>query len=203
MEIIPTEHPRALERSLSLINQERAIVFPTDTVYGLGTSVFSKSGINRLYEIKGRSQDKAIAILIGDLDQLQGIIRSLSSSAEKLASKFWPGALTLVVNKNPSLPENLSHLPTIGVRMPRHEFALSLLRLCGPLATTSANLSGQPEGKSVIDVLDQLCDRTSLILNGGTILGGIPSTVVDCTSSPVKILRKGAISEEVILAEID
>lgn len=203
MEILPIEHPRALERLLSLINQERTIVFPTDTVYGLGAAAFSKSGINRLYEIKGRSQEKAIAILIGVPDQLPAIIKDLPPSAEKLVRKFWPGALTLVVNKNPNLPENLSPLPTIGVRMPRHQFALSLLRLCGPLATTSANLSGRPEGKSVIEVMDQLCDRTDLILDGGPVSGGVPSTVVDCTASPIKILRKGAIPEEEIFAEID
>ena len=202
MEILPIEHPRALERSLAIVNRERTIIFPTDTVYGLGAAAFSQRGINYLYEIKGRSQEKAIAILIGNLDQLPAIVMDLPPSAEKLTRKFWPGALTLVVNKNPDLPENLSPLPTIGIRMPRHEFALLLLRLCGPLATTSANLSGKPEGKSVIDVMDQLGDRSDLILDGGSPSGGIPSTVVDCTSSPIKILRKGTISEEEIFTEI-
>ncbi len=202
MEILPIQHQRAMERALNFISQGKTIVFPTDTVYGLGTNVFSKRGIDRLYEIKGRTYEKAIAVLVGDLNQLNILTNDFPASAEKLAGKFWPGALTLIVGKNPMLPTNISPLTTIGVRMPDHEFAISLLKACGPLATTSANLSGEQEARSVRDVLTQLHAEPDLILDGGITPGGIPSTVVDCTTSPVNILRKGSITAKEILTAL-
>lgn len=203
MEILPTQHPRALERALSFITREKAIVFPTDTVYGLGASPFSKRAIERLYEIKGRSHEKAIPVLIGDLGQLPLVTHEFPVCAQKLARKFWPGALTLIVAKNPALPADLFPLPTIGVRMPDHEFAIALLKACGPLATTSANLSGEREASTLANVLDQLQAGPDLILDGGVTPGGVPSTVVDCTVSPVRILREGPIRAEDIFAALD
>ena len=100
--------------------------------------------IGRLYQAKERSENKAIAVLIGDVDQLGQVAGELNPAARRLAQAFWPGALTLVVPRRADLPENLSPLPTVGVRMPDHAFARSLLRQAGPLATTSANLSGGP-----------------------------------------------------------
>lgn len=202
MEIIPIDHQRAMERALDCFSRQKIVVFPTDTVYGMGTMAFSKSGIDRLYAMKGRAHTKAIAILIGSLDQLPGLLNGFPESAEILARMFWPGALTLIVKKNPSLPENISPLPTIGIRMPDHEFARNLLKASGPLATTSANLSGEPDARSVLDVLNQFDSLPDLILDGGPSIGGVPSTVVDCTCSPVKIIRQGSISEDDILAAI-
>jgi len=103
-----------------------------------------------------------------------------------------------VVAKRKNLPENISPYPTIGIRIPDHEFAIKLLKYCGPLATTSANLSGEKDACSVVDVLNQLPEGLDLLLDGGVIPAGIPSTVVDCTEFPIRILRKGAISEEEI-----
>ncbi|TLN12606.1 L-threonylcarbamoyladenylate synthase, partial [bacterium] len=98
----------------------------------------------------------------------------------------------------PSLPENLSPLPTIGVRMPNHPFALALLQQAGPLATTSANLSGLPSPVTARDVLDQLNERVDLIIDGGPCPGGVPSTVVDCTGADPRVLREGAITREML-----
>ncbi len=124
----------------------------------------------------------------------------MNALAHKLAEAFWPGPLTLVVPVHPRLPKNLSPLPTVGVRMPNHPDALALLESCGPLAVTSANLSGQENTTNAAQVYAQLAGRIPLILDGGTTPGGEPSTVVDCTSPEPAILRSGPISLEEIRA---
>jgi L-threonylcarbamoyladenylate synthase len=175
------------------------VAFPTDTVYGVAAPAFNKAGIDRLYEAKGRQNTKAISVLIGGPDQLGLITSNLGQAANRLAQRFWPGGLTLVVSRRPELPGNLSPLATIGVRMPDHAFAIALLKRCGPLATTSANLSGGVDPQNAQDVLAQLDGRVELVLDGGATPGGVPSTVVDCTLAEPAILRKGAISTEAIM----
>lgn len=192
--IIPATDPNALKICLETLKTGGLVAFPTDTVYGLGCLVNRAGSIDRLYEVKGRDTSKAIAVLIGEIDHLQQVTSGLGEIAGELAAHFWPGALTLVVPRSPSLPENLSPLPTIGVRMPNHPFALALLRQAGPLATTSANLSGLPSPVTARDVLLQLNERVDLIIDGGACPGGVPSTVLDCTGADPRILREGAIT---------
>lgn len=193
--VLPTNSPDALLMAKKVLEHNGLIAFPTDTVYGLASRLDSAKAIEGLFLAKGRDFNKAIAVLIGDVEQLSRVARELPESALKLAARFWPGALTLVVYRLPELPDNLTPGETVGVRMPDHEFARKLLRACGPLATTSANLSGQANPLSAADVENQLGGRIDLILDGGLVPGGIPSTVVDCTSPDIKILRQGAISE--------
>jgi len=126
----------------------------------------------------------------------------LSANARKLIKHFWPGGLTIVVPKKKDLPELLSAGSSIGIRMPNHNIALELLNKFGPLATTSANLSGKNNPHNAGDVLNQLNGRVPLILDGGRCPGGVPSTVVDCSTDEVRILRPGAISHEAIDAVI-
>jgi L-threonylcarbamoyladenylate synthase len=111
-----------------------------------------------------------------------------------LAAKFWPGSLTLVVPKNPRLPAAVSSLPTVGVRMPDHALARRLLEQTGPMAVTSANLSGEPNALTAAHVLAQLSGRIELVLDGGRVPGGVPSTVVDCTAAVPQILREGPVT---------
>ena len=193
-EVISIDHPDALTRALVVLQNNGLIAFPTDTVYGLAAATFSESAIELLFNAKGRDSAKAIAVLVGHVDQLSLLTMGLTVPARRLAERFWPGALTLVVPKHPALPENLSSYPTVGVRMPDHPFALALLQKVGPLATTSANLSGGANASSPSEVLAQLDGRFHLLLDGGICPGGIPSTVVDCTQDPPVILRQGAIS---------
>jgi L-threonylcarbamoyladenylate synthase len=198
-ETLSTDHPEALSRALEILQNHGLVAFPTDTVYGLAAATFSTAAIEMLYEAKSREAVKAIAVLVGDLDQLSLLTSGLTDSARRLAERFWPGALTLVVPKHAMLPENLSVYPTVGVRMPNHPFALALLRKVGPLATTSANLSGGANASTPEEVLAQLNGRFHLLLDGGTCPGGVPSTVVDCTQTPPVILRQGAVSAQDIL----
>ncbi|HQL38441.1 MAG TPA: L-threonylcarbamoyladenylate synthase [Anaerolineaceae bacterium] len=186
--------PGAIPAALTILREGGLIAFPTDTVYGLASGIDSEASIRQLFLAKGRNWTKAIAVLIGEMEQLPIVTPNLPPAALELASRFWPGALTLIVPRNIHLPALISPLPTIGVRMPNHPFALSLLRQTGPLATTSANLSGQTSPLTARDVINQLDGKVDLILDGGPCPGGVPSTVVDCTTPELRVLREGAIS---------
>jgi L-threonylcarbamoyladenylate synthase len=198
--ILPAEKPAAIESAIALLKEGEIIAFPTDTVYGLASDAFHAPGIIKLFEAKGRDSNKAISILVGSRDQVKLITSHMTKIAKKLTEKFWPGGLTVIVPRKESIPELISTTRNIGIRMPDHPIALELLRSFGPLATTSANLSGGSNPQSAIDVFDQLNGRIPLILNGGVCPGGIPSTVVDCTGVKPVVLRIGAIPEDEILA---
>jgi L-threonylcarbamoyladenylate synthase len=201
-EILPAEHPLAILHALALVQSGELVAFPTDTVYGLGASILDPQAIDRLYVVKGRDTAKAIAVLMGSIDDLPQVATNMSPIALRLAERFWPGPLTLVVSRRVGLPENLSPLPTIGVRMPDLPVALDLLDQTGPMAVTSANLSGQPSTTTARQVHAQLAGRIPLIIDGGQTPGGQPSTVVDCTRSELVILRPGPLSLETLQAAL-
>jgi L-threonylcarbamoyladenylate synthase len=192
--VIPAGQPDAIRQAAAVLEALGTVVFPTDTVYGLAASAFSFEGIQKLFQIKDREQEKSIAVLLGSLDQLSAVTDKPSPVALALGEKHWPGALTLVIPRHPEMPENLSPLPTLGVRIPDHPVALELLQTVGPLAVTSANLSGMPNTTTTAEVLTQLDGRVDLILDGGKTPGGVPSTVVDMTGEEPKVLRQGPIS---------
>jgi len=197
---LPINHPEAIHRAATLIRSGGLIAFPTDTVYGIGVSAFQTDAVERLYRVKGRSPKKAIPILLGDTEIAEQITTPLSPIVKKLTEKFWPGPLTLVLPLLSSLPENLSPTPTIGLRVPDHEFTRELLRQTGPLAATSANLSGEPSALSAYEVQAQLGGRVDLILDGGKSPGGLASTVLNCTGENPAVLREGPLSWEDIQA---
>jgi L-threonylcarbamoyladenylate synthase len=201
--ILAAEDPVSLELAQQLLLEDQLVAFPTDTVYGVGGLAFRSCAIEQLFLVKGRDTAKAIAVLLGDITALEQVTRSMGPLAERLAQCFWPGPLTLVVSRHPDLPSNLSPLPTIGVRMPDHPVALELLNRTGPLAVTSANLSGGSNAVSAQQVLDQLHGRIPLILDGGQTPGGQPSTVVDCTSDQLVILRQGPLTHSQLQAALD
>ena len=192
--VIPASQPDAIRKAAAVLEALGTVVFPTDTVYGLAASAFSFEAIQKLFQIKDREQEKSIAVLLGSVDQLSAVTADPSPAALALGEKHWPGALTLVVPRHPEMPENLSPLPTLGVRIPDHPVALALLQTVGPLAVTSANLSGMPNTTTAEEVLAQLDGRVDLILDGGKTPGGVPSTVVDMTGAEPKVLRQGPTS---------
>ncbi len=195
-ELISTEDPKAISRAAAILQSGGLVAIPTDTVYGVAALANDPQAIERIYQVKERSESKAIAVLIGELSQISRVAASQTAASRRLAEAFWPGALTLVLPRHASLPENLSPQPTIGVRMPDHAFTRRLLALTGPLATSSANLSGGPNPRNAQEVLAQLDGRIELVLDGGAAPGGVPSTVVDCTGDSISILRQGAIEPE-------
>jgi len=192
------EDPLALQLAVDLLQSGEVVAFPTDTVYGIGARADSAVAIEKLYQIKARSMDKPIPVMIADVQQLEQLAETIPDVVRRLADWFWPGALTIVLTKRSDLPENLTSLPGVGIRVPAHPFPLELLRQCGPLAVTSANLSGQPEALNASEVMAQLDGKLALIVDGGDSQGGFPSTVVDLTLGYPRILREGPISLEMI-----
>jgi L-threonylcarbamoyladenylate synthase len=201
-EVLPTSDPNALRHAADVLRHNGLVAFPTDTVYGVGALAFKAEAVQRLYIVKGRATDKAIAVLVSRTADLSKVAKELVPSAQRLAEKYWPGPLTLVVPKHPDLPAAVSALPTVGVRFPGHPVARKLLELTGPLAVTSANRSGGPNSLTAEDVLAALSGRIDLLLDGGRVPGGIPSTVVDCTSAQPVILRQGPVSAAEIEAAL-
>ena len=196
--IISQFNDSAIRETLIVIRSGGVVALPTDTVYGIACSVKNSVAIQALYQIKIRKSIMAIPVLMSDLNQIDLVAKSLNENARKLAQTFWPGALTLVVAKNESLPTNLTIHPTVGVRIPDHDWLRAILRKTGPLAATSANISGEASPSTASQVLDQLNGRIELIIDGGECKGGISSTVVDCTGEEIKILRAGGITPEQI-----
>jgi L-threonylcarbamoyladenylate synthase len=200
--ILAADSLGALEFAHQLLLNDQLVAFPTDTVYGLGALAFNPGAIDQLYLVKGRDTAKAIAVLLGNIAALGCVTASMGPLAERLAECFWPGPLTLVVRRHPVLPANLSPLLSIGVRMPDHSITLELLNNTGPLAVTSANLSGASNATTAQQVYNQLQGRIPLILDGGQTPGGQPSTVVDCTSDQLVILRQGPLTLDQLQAAL-
>jgi L-threonylcarbamoyladenylate synthase len=200
--VITADDPQSVTEALEVLRKGGLVAFPTDTVYGLGARVDDEEAIGRLYQVKKRLADNPIPVLVSTITDIKQVALSMPSSARKLAAAFWPGPLTLVVWRRSDVSILLSTESTVGVRMPDQKVALSLLDAIGPLAVTSANLSGMPNACTAEAVLDNLGGSIELILDGGETPGGIPSTVVDCTQDEPQILRAGPIHEEVIRAAL-
>lgn len=198
--LIPVTQPDAIEQALRILRAGGLAAFPTDTVYGVGALAFDSPAVESIYAAKDRPVEKAIPILIADVDDLDKVAVDVPPMARILAARFWPGPLTLVVPKQPTLPEAVSATATVAVRIPDHPVARALLRAAGPMAVTSANLSGQPSPVDAEEVMRQLNGRIPLILDGGLTPGGFPSTLVDCLGAEPVLLREGPLTKEQILA---
>ena len=196
--IISQSDPQSSTMALEIIQKGGVVALPTDTVYGIACAVTQPQAIQQLYAIKERDALKAIPVLVGDLEQAQNITSNFNAQAKMLAEHYWPGALTIIVLKKEDLPQELTVYPTVGIRMPAHDWLRELMHQSGPLAATSANLSGGASPATAGEVLEQLGSRIELIIDGGECKGGIPSTVVDCSENEPKILREGGISPQQI-----
>jgi L-threonylcarbamoyladenylate synthase len=197
-DILSAQDPEAHSQALAVLLGGGLVAFPTDTVYGVGALAFNGVAVGRIYAAKDRPLEKAISVLIADQVDLAKVTLEVPQAAARLAARFWPGPLTLVVLKHPDLPETISATPSVGVRVPDHPVARILLRAAGPMAVTSANLSGLPSPSTAHDVFAQLGGRIALIIDGGRTPGGVPSTVVDCVDVEPRVLREGPISKDEI-----
>lgn len=201
-EIVSASSFDAIPHAIEILKTGGLVAFPTDTVYGVGALAFDGKAVQSIYIAKERPVEKAVPILIGDSDELEKVGMDIPDSAHRLASRFWPGPLTILVPKRANLPEAVSALSTIGVRVPDHDIARALLRAAGPMAVTSANISGKQSPVTAEEVLEQLAERIKLIIDGGKTPGGVPSTLVDCTTPELKVLREGPISLEELLSAL-
>jgi L-threonylcarbamoyladenylate synthase len=197
-EIVSTEERNWSARAVAVIQAGGVVAFPTDTVYGIGADPFNPDAIARLYKAKGRPAGKAIPILLALTAQLPKVVKDVPIWVKPVLDAYWPGALTVVLQKDESVPDMVSSTKTIGIRIPDHPAALELLLATGPLAVTSANPSGEAEARDAYQVLDRIGTMIELIIDGGLTPGGLPSTVLDCTAQPPSILRAGPIAENEI-----
>ena len=194
-DIVPATSSDAIPRALEVLRLGGVVAFPTDTVYGIGALAFNGKAVQSMYTAKDRPLEKAIPVLIGEMDDLEQVAMDIPRKAHLLALRFWPGALTILLPKKPGLPEAVSATPFVGVRVPDHDIARALLRAAGPMAVTSANISGQASPTTAEEVFAQLGGRIELIIDGGKTPGGVPSTLVDCSGDEIRVLREGPITE--------
>ncbi len=197
--IVPVT-PEWIQEAVRALQRGEAVAFPTDTLYGLGAWTFSPAGVQRVFAIKGREATKALPLLLADVSQLPSVVAEVPEVARLLAGRFWPGALTLVLPKAPSISDLVTGgEPTVAVRVPDHPVPRELVRrLGGPITGTSANRSGAPPARTAQEVEAQLSTEVTLVLDGGMCPGGLPSTVVDCSGGVLRILREGAISRALL-----
>jgi tRNA threonylcarbamoyl adenosine modification protein (Sua5/YciO/YrdC/YwlC family) len=177
------------------------VVLPTDTLYGIGADAFSPDAVQRLLDAKGRGREMPPPVLVADVRTIDGLATDVPAYARALIERYWPGPLTLVLKAQPSLMWDLGDTGgTVAVRMPDHDVALELLAEVGPMAVSSANRTGHPASRTVIDAATQLGASVEFYHDAGPVTGGLPSTIVDCTHDEPTILRRGAIDADEILA---
>ena len=195
--ILPITDPDAIPIAMTVLKADGLIVFPTETLYGLAGRI-NETSLHKIYAAKQRPEEKAIPVLVANLVQLNLLTPPPRPAVLALVRAFWPGPLTLVLPKLAGLPPSLTPYPGLAIRMPNHAFALQLLQKTGPLAVTSANISGNPTAATAEEVHAQLGDRAALILDGGIHPGGQASTVINCQGDVPLLLREGPIPLEAV-----
>jgi len=201
-EVIHIANEKVLQRAVGVLKDGGLVAFPTDTVYGLAALPWNREAVTRLYRDKQRPSDRPIPLLLSDAGQLSRVA-VLRPRFRRLTDHFWPGGLTLVLPKTEIVSDAVSAGPNVAVRVPDLPFARELIRRAGGvLAVTSANISGQPSSITAQEVEEQLGERIDLILDGGLCRGGVPSTILDSTIHPPRMLRHGLVSEAALCAVI-
>jgi len=184
-----------IEEAAEALRGGKIIVFPTDTVFGIGCDPFNEEAVAELYALKKRPEEKSIPVLVDSIETAQEL-GEISEECLKILKKYWPGALTVVVNKKAKFAENLTNSNTIALRMPNHEDLLELIHEAGgALATTSANVSGKPPTLSYDEAYALFAESAAMVLPG-VITEGVASTVVDCTTDDFAVLREGPVRIE-------
>ncbi len=187
--------PDRVAAAAAVLRAGGLVVFPTETVYGLGANALDPVAVARIYAVKGRPAANPVIVHVADPDQVAGVAAGWPAVAQKLAAAFWPGPLTLVLPKGPAVPDLVTAGgPTVAVRCPAHPVARELIRLAGvPVAAPSANRSGELSPTTAAHAERSLGDSVDVILDGGPCPGGLESTVVDVTSTAVRLLRPGLV----------
>lgn len=195
--LMNTEHllandPKTIEHAAALLRAGGLVVFPTDTLYGLGADPFNAAAINALYRVKERAYEKGIPVLLADFKDIDNVASNIPAIAHNLLERFWPGPLTLIVPRRNTLPGNISPDENLAVRIPDNDVARAIIRAAGgALATTSANRSGEQPARNATEALRALEGLVAAVVDGGPVVVGAPSTIVDCTIDPPRILREG------------
>ena len=201
--------PEAVREAASALRAGGLVVFPTDTVYGLGVDPWNEEAVQRLFRVKGRAASKPLQLLLADAAQLQDVVAEVSDAAQRIARRFFPGGLTLVLKRRPAVPATVvAGGATVGVRVPDHTVCLEMIRAFGsPLAASSANRSGRESPSTAQEAVAQVGESVDLVLDAGPCPLGRESAVLDLSGSRPRLLREGAIPkvelEEALGAVID
>ncbi|MCM0649777.1 L-threonylcarbamoyladenylate synthase [Clostridium swellfunianum] len=192
-----------IEEAGKVIREGGLVAFPTETVYGLGANALDEEAVKKIFIAKGRPQDNPLIVHVADFN-IEFLVKEIPEIAQKLMKKFWPGPLTLLIEKSGVVPETTTAgLSTVGIRMPSNVIAKELIASAGvPIAAPSANVSGRPSPTEASRCVEDLSGRVDFILGGGVCEVGLESTIVDCTSTPPCVLRPGGITLD-MLREID
>jgi L-threonylcarbamoyladenylate synthase len=188
-----------IEEAAKIIKDGGIVAFPTETVYGLGANALNVKAVEKIFNAKGRPQDNPLIVHVSSKD-INNLVKNVPEVAQKLINKFWPGPLTIILNKKEIIPSRTSaNLDTIGIRMPDNDIALKLIELSGcPIAGPSANISGRPSPTEVERCIEDLNGRVDYIVGGERSNVGVESTIVDCTVNPPVVLRPGGITLEML-----
>lgn len=198
------EREAAIEAAALAIRRGELIVLPTDTVYGIAADAFSPDAVGALLAAKGRGREMPPPVLVSAATTLDALAVGVPAYARALVEEFWPGALTIVCRQQTSLQWDLGETRgTVAVRMPDDEIALAVLERTGPLAVSSANLSGRPAARTADEAESMLGDSVEVIVDAGASAGADASTIVDCTGAEGRILRRGAISLDALNAVLE
>jgi L-threonylcarbamoyladenylate synthase len=193
----PNQRSVGIASAVGALRSGRLVVLPTDTVYGIGADAFDSTAVAALLAAKGRGRDMPVGVLVGSWHTIEGLVYTMPDGARDLIRAFWPGALSLVVTQAPSLQWDLGDARgTVMLRMPLHPVAIELLREVGPMAVSSANVSGRPPAVEADDARDQLGDLVDVYLDAGRSQQQAASTIVDLTGDTPRILRAGPVSAE-------
>jgi tRNA threonylcarbamoyl adenosine modification protein (Sua5/YciO/YrdC/YwlC family) len=188
----PAAQEQAIAQAAAFTQAGRVVVYPTDTLYGIGVDAFNAQAINRLYAVKERPREKGIPILLSDAAMLSAVAVDIPIWVESLITGYWPGPLTLVLPRHPRLPANLAPGQTVAVRIPDHEISRRFIRAAGgAVATSSANRSGQEPAATAAAAYAAFAGTIAAVLDGGPVTHGLSSTILDCIVSPPAVLRAG------------
>ncbi|MFB7669483.1 L-threonylcarbamoyladenylate synthase [Kitasatospora sp. NPDC056138] len=191
----PVERAAGLREAIAAVRRGELVVLPTDTVYGVGADAFAPQAVARLLEAKGRGRNMPSPVLVGSPDDLDRLVDDLPGLARELVAAFWPGGLTVVARHKPSITWDLGDTGgTVAVRMPDHPVAVDLLKATGPLAVSSANLTGKPSPQDCDAAQDMLGQTVAVYLDGGPTEAAVPSSIVDVTGEAPVLVRAGAIN---------
>ncbi|EJO5346216.1 threonylcarbamoyl-AMP synthase [Clostridium botulinum] len=189
-----------INKSGEILKDGGLVVFPTETVYGLGANALDKDAVKKIFAAKGRPQDNPLIVHISNIKDIYELVGDVSPIAKKFMDKFWPGPMTIILKKKDIIPnETSAGLDSIGIRMPSNKIARKLISMAGvPIAAPSANLSGKPSPTDVETCIEDLDGKVNVILGGDNSEVGVESTVIDCTVNPPCILRPGGITLEML-----
>lgn len=193
----------AIVRAAGALHSGELVVMPTDTVYGLGAIAFNEEATRRIFVVKKRPRSLPLPVLVYDPRQAWALAEGVPDEAKELAAVFWPGPLTLILNQAPELAWDLGDATgTVAMRVPAHDDLLALLYRVGPMAMTSANISGEPTPPTAAAVAARLGDAVGLTLDGGPALSGVGSTIVDLSGPEMRLVREGPIGADALTAAL-